>query len=136
MATLNLNYVNLVGRVGQIPDVKVFESGSVLTKLNLAVSRRKKDEDPDWFSLEFWGKQAEIAADYVQKGSLIGIEGELKLDEWNDKATGVLRSKPVIRVNRLELLVSANNSSNSNNNHSQPTSSQTEPQTQNQDDEF
>lgn len=135
MATLNLNQLNLVGRVGQTPDVKIFESGSVLTKLSLAVNRRKKDEDPDWFSLEFWGKQAEIAANYVQKGSLIGIEGELKLDEWNDKETGILRSKPVIRVNRLELLSSANNSTESNN-HSQPTSSETQPQAQPEDDEF
>lgn len=135
MATLNLNQVNLVGRIGQDPEVKYFDSGSVLAKVNLAVSRRKKDEDPNWFSLEFWGKQAEVIGEYVRKGSLIGIEGELKLDEWNDKETGVLRSKPVIRVNHLELLASANNSSNSNN-HSQPTSSPTQSQPENQDDEF
>ncbi len=135
MATLNLNQVNLVGRIGQDPEIKYFDSGSVLAKVNLAVNRRSKDEAPNWFPLEFWGKQAELVANYVRKGSLIGIEGELKLDEWNDKETGILRSKPVIRVNRLELLASANNSPNSNN-HSQPTSSETQPQTPNQEDEF
>ena len=102
MATLNLNQINLVGRIGQAPEIKYFTSGSVLAKVNLAVNRRSKDEAPDWFALEFWGKQAEIVGNYVQKGSLIGIEGELKLDEWNDKSTGMLRSKPVVRVNRLE----------------------------------
>ena len=135
MATLNLNQINLVGRIGQEPEIKYFTSGSVLAKVNLAVNRRSKDEDPDWFPLEFWGKQAEIVGNYVQKGSLIGIEGELKLDEWNDKSTGMLRSKPVVRVNRLELLKSANNSTNSNN-HSQPTSSETHSQDYHQEDEF
>ncbi len=135
MATLNLNQVNLVGRIGQEPEIKYFDSGSVLAKVNLAVNRRSKDEAPNWFPLEFWGKQAEVVANYVRKGSLIGIEGELKLDEWNDKETGILRSKPVIRVNRLELLASANNSPNSNN-HSQPTTSETQPQAPNQEDEF
>ncbi len=135
MATLNLNQINLVGRIGQDPEIKYFDSGSVLAKVNLAVNRRSKDEAPNWFPLEFWGKQAEVVANYVRKGSLIGIEGELKLDEWNDKETGILRSKPVIRVNRLELLASANNSPNSNN-HSQPTTSETQPQAQNQEDEF
>ena len=136
MATLNMNQINLVGRIGQDPEIKYFDSGSVLAKVNLAVNRRKKDEVPNWFTLQFWGKQAEVVGNYVQKGSLIGIEGQLALDEWQDKETGILRSKPIIRVNRLELLASANNSSNSSNsNHqSQPTSSQTEPQTQNQDD--
>ena len=135
MATLNLNQVNLVGRIGQDPEVKYFPSGSVLAKVNLAVNRRSKDEAADWFPLEFWGKQAEVVANYVRKGSLIGIEGELKLDEWNDKSTGMLRSKPVIHVNRLELLKSANNSTDSNN-HSQPKSSQTQSQDNHQEDEF
>ncbi len=135
MATLNLNQINLVGRIGQDPEIKYFDSGSVLAKVNLAVNRRKKDEAPDWFTLQFWGKQAEVVGNYVRKGSLIGIEGQLQLDEWNDKETGILRSKPVIRVNRLELLSSANNSTDSNN-HSQPTSSPTQPQAQTQDDEF
>ena len=42
------------------------------------MNRRTRDEEPDWFNLEVWGKQAQIRADYV-KGSLIGITGALKL---------------------------------------------------------
>ena len=45
-----------------------------------------------------------MAADYVRKGSLLGIIGSFKLDRWTDRATGEERSKPVIRVDRLELL--------------------------------
>ncbi|HAA29599.1 MAG TPA: single-stranded DNA-binding protein [Cyanobacteria bacterium UBA8553] len=120
----NLNIINLVGRVGQKPDTQYFETGAVLTKLSLAVNRRtsKKDSDPDWFALEIWGNIAEVAANYIDKGSLIGIQGELKLDEWVEQATGQQRIKPVIRVNNLELLGSnPNSSSNANSNDLSPT---------------
>lgn len=102
---MGLNVVNLVGRAGRDPDVKYFESGSVVCNLTLAVDRRRRNTDePDWFNLEIWGKTAEIAANYVRKGSLIGISGSLKLDHWQDRTTGAQRSKPVIRVERLDLL--------------------------------
>lgn len=102
---MTLNVVTLVGRVGGDPDVKYFESGSVVCKCTLAVNRRSRDNDePDWFNLEIWGKTADIAANYVRKGSLIGITGSLKFEYWQDRATGANRSKPVIRVDRLDLL--------------------------------
>lgn len=102
---MSLNVVNLVGRVGGEPDVKWFESGSVKCRLTLAVSRRTKNNDqPDWFNLELWGKTAEVASNYVHKGSLISVQGSLKIDTWTDRATGVTRSSPVVKVDRLELL--------------------------------
>ncbi len=102
---MGLNVVTLVGRAGQDPDVKYFESGSVVCNLTLAVNRPTRNSDmPDWFNLEIWGKTAEIAANYVRKGSLIGVSGTLKFDHWQDRATGAERSKPVIRVERLDLL--------------------------------
>jgi len=102
---MSLNTVNLVGRAGRDPEVKYFETGSVVCNLTLAVNRRAKNSDePDWFNLEIWGKTAQIAADYVRKGGLIGVTGSLKFDYWQDRNTGVERSKPVIRVDRLELL--------------------------------
>lgn len=102
---MSVNVVTLVGRVGGDPDVKYFESGSVVCNLTLAVRRRsKRDDQPDWFNLEMWDKTAEIAANYVRKGSLIGVTGVLKFDYWQDRNTGARRSKPVIRVNTLELI--------------------------------
>jgi len=76
---MEINTINLVGRAGREPDVRYFESGSIVANFTLAVNRRSRDEEPDWFNLEIWGKQAQIAADYVKKGSLIGITGSLKL---------------------------------------------------------
>jgi single-strand DNA-binding protein len=102
---MTINTVHLVGRAGRDPDVRYFESGSVVCNFTLAVDRRtRKGDEPDWFNLEIWGKTAEIAANYVRKGSLVGVSGALKLEYWQDRATGVERSKPVIRVDRLELL--------------------------------
>lgn len=101
---MSLNVVTLVGRVGQDPDVKYFESGSMVCNLTLAVNRRSRDSQPDWFSLELWGKTAQVAADYVRKGGLIGVTGSLKFDCWQDRNTGADRSRPVVRVDRLELL--------------------------------
>ena len=101
-----INVVSLVGRVGRNPEVRYFESGSVVANLTLAVNRRSRDEEPDWFNLEIWGKQAQIAADYVRKGSLLAITGSFKLEGWTDRSTGEERTKPVIRVDRLDLLSS------------------------------
>lgn len=102
---MSLNIVTLVGRVGGDPDVKYFESGAVKCSLTLAVRRVSRNNDePDWFNLELWGKPAETAANYVRKGSLIGVSGPLKFDHWQDRSTGVNRTKPIIRVDRLDLL--------------------------------
>jgi single-strand DNA-binding protein len=101
---MGVNSVTLVGRAGRDPEVRYFESGSVVANLTLAVNRRSRDDEPDWFNLEIWGKQAQVAADYVKKGSLLGIIGSFKLDRWTDRTTGEERTKPVVRVDRLELL--------------------------------
>ena len=101
---MGVNSITLVGRAGRDPEVRYFESGSVVANLTLAVNRRSRDDEPDWFNLEIWGKQAQVAADYIRKGALVGIIGSFKLDRWTDRASGEERTKPVIRVDRLELL--------------------------------
>ncbi len=118
---MEINTINLVGRAGREPDVRYFESGSTVANFTLAVNRISRSDEPDWFNLEIWGKQAQIAADYVKKGSLVGITGSLKIDSWKDKNTGEDRFKPVVRVDRLNLLSSkkeTDNSNFSNNNNS------------------
>ena len=118
---MEINTINLVGRAGREPDVRYFESGSTVANFTLAVNRISRSDEPDWFNLEIWGKQAQIAADYVKKGSLIGITGSFKIDSWKDKNTGEDRFKPVVRVDRLNLLSSkkeTDSSNFSNNNNS------------------
>ena len=118
---MEINTINLVGRAGREPDVRYFESGSTVANFTIAVNRINRSDEPDWFNLEIWGKQAQIAADYVKKGSLVGITGSFKIDSWKDKNTGEDRYKPVVRVDRLNLLSSkkeTNDGNFSNNNNS------------------
>ena len=109
---MTLNSINLVGRAGQDPEVKYFESGSVLCKFTLAVNRPTRNKETDWFDIEVWGKPAEVAANYVRKGSQIGVQGSLRMDSWNDKTTGASRSKVIVRVDRIELLGSKRDAEN------------------------
>ncbi len=111
---MEINTISLVGRAGREPDVRYFESGSTVANFTLAVNRISRNDEPDWFNLEIWGKQAQIAADYVKKGSLVGITGSFKIDSWKDKNTGEDRFKPVVRVDRLNLLSSRKETDNSN----------------------
>jgi single-strand DNA-binding protein len=99
-----MNCITLTGRAGRDPEVRYFESGTMVANLTLAVNRMKRDEDPDWFNLEIWGKQAQVAADYVRKGSLIGVIGSVRNESWTDRTTGEKKYKTVVRVDRLELM--------------------------------
>jgi len=105
-----VNAIALVGRAGRDPEVRYFESGSSVANLSLAVNRIRKDDGPDWFNLKVWGKQAEVAADYVRKGSPLGITGSLAEERWTDRTSGEERSKLVVRVSRLDLLGSRRDS--------------------------
>lgn len=109
-----INKIDLVGRVGQEPEIKYFESGAVKANLTLAVRPPYKSENPMWWDLELWGKQAEVAASYTHKGSIIGISGELKFELWVDKNTGLPRSKPIIKVIELDLISSSKREESSN----------------------
>ena len=105
---MSLNCITLVGRAGRDPELRFFESGSTVAHLTLAVNKASsnREEEPDWFNLEIWGKQAQVAADYVRKGSLIGVVGRMTSEHWSDRNTGERRSKSVVKVERLALLSS------------------------------
>ncbi|MFH0703361.1 MAG: single-stranded DNA-binding protein [bacterium] len=99
-----INSVVLVGRAGQDPEMKYFESGKVKTAFSIAVNRWSKEgERTDWFNIELWDKNAEIAGEYVRKGRLVGIEGKLDVSHWTD-LDGTKRERFFIRANNLRLL--------------------------------
>ncbi|HEY9723265.1 MAG TPA: single-stranded DNA-binding protein [Oscillatoriaceae cyanobacterium] len=102
-----LNSVVLVGRAGADPEIRYFESGRAKTTFNMAVDRPVKRTEgvdtTDWFRIELWGKPAEIAAEYVKKGKLVGIVGRLEFSRWTD-AEGQKHEMPVIAANELRLL--------------------------------
>lgn len=98
-----VNSVILVGRAGKDPEMRYFESGRVKTTFSVAVNRPTKEKETDWFDIEIWGRQAEIAGEYVRKGSLIGIEGRLDFSKWTDDG-GTKNTRPYIHATGLRLL--------------------------------
>ena len=103
---MSINSVTLTGRAGRDPEVRYFESGSCVAQFSIAVDRYSKEggKDADWFNIKLWGKQAQVAADHVRKGSLVGVTGRLEMERWIDRASGEERSKTVVVGDRLELL--------------------------------
>lgn len=83
-----VNSVILVGRAGHHPDIKYFESGRTKATFSIAVDRPRssphEEAQTDWYRVELWGRQAEIAYEYVKKGSLIGVRGKLAFQK-NDE---------------------------------------------------
>ncbi len=101
-----MNNVVLVGRAGQDPEMKYFESGKVKTTFSVAVNRwdsKVKEEVTDWFSVEFWDKIAEVAGEYVKKGKLVAIDGRLIASKWADPS-GITKERFIVRANNLRLL--------------------------------
>ena len=101
-----MNSVVIVGRAGQDPEVKYFESGKVKTTFSVAVSRydyKTKAETTDWFNIELWDKTAEVAGEYVKKGRLVAIDGRLASSKWND-ASGAQKERFFVRATNLRLL--------------------------------
>jgi single-strand DNA-binding protein len=100
----SLNVCSFTGRAGRDPEMKFFESGSAIAQFTIAVYGWKRDSEPLWLNLKIWGKLAQVAADYVKKGSQIAVSGQLENESWTDKATGEMRSKVVLNVKELTLL--------------------------------
>ncbi len=117
----DVNHIVLVGRAGRDPEIRYFESGKVVTTFAIAVNRPMKDAQTDWFDIEIWGKQAEIAGEYVKKGSLIGIEGRIRWDSWTSKDSGDLNIKPLVVAESIRLLGSKRDNSPSTSTSTQQT---------------
>jgi len=101
-----VNSVVVVGRVGQDPEMKYFDSGKVKTTFSLAVNRwdsRTKEETTDWFNIEVWDKQAEVAGEWVKKGRLVGVEGRLVVNKWQTP-DGETAERFIIRCNNVRLM--------------------------------
>jgi single-strand DNA-binding protein len=103
---MSINVLVLIGHAGRDPELRFFESGSCVCEFTLAVNRPPKDgqpQDPLWVSCKAWGKTGQVAGDYLRKGSKVALIGRLEIEQWNDRSSGELRSKPLVLIDRLEL---------------------------------
>lgn len=110
---MSLNAATFVGRAGRDAEIRFLDNGKQVANFTIAVNRRKRDSEPLWVKVEVWGKPAQVAADYVRKGTMVGISGEIDLDSWSDRTSGEMRQQIKITANDLRLLSSKQDSGNS-----------------------
>ncbi len=90
----NLNKVMLIGTLTRDPDLKHTASGMAVADIGLAINRKTKErEETTFVDITLWGKQAELAGQYLRKGRPVYIEGRLQLDSWEDRQSGQKRTK-------------------------------------------
>jgi single-strand DNA-binding protein len=106
----NLNRVLLIGNLTRDPEVRYTPKGTAVSDIGLAVNRiysgeeGERKEETTFVDVTLWGRQAEIAGQYLKKGRPVFIEGRLQLDTWDDKQTGQKRSRLRVVGEHLQLL--------------------------------
>jgi single-strand DNA-binding protein len=103
----DLNHVVLIGRLTRDAELKYTANGMAVCKFSIAVNRRRKNGDQcvdeaNFFDIVLWGKQGESLNQYLVKGKLVGVDGELRQDRWEQD--GQNRSKVEIVANNIQLL--------------------------------
>ncbi|MAA54571.1 MAG: single-stranded DNA-binding protein [Porticoccaceae bacterium] len=105
-----VNKVILVGNCGQDPDTRYMPSGGAVTNVSLATSESWKDksgeqqERTEWHRIVFFNRLAEIAGEYLKRGSKIYVEGALRTRKWQDKESGQDRYTTEIVANEMQML--------------------------------
>ena len=107
----SVNKVILVGNLGRDPEIKVFPSGDQVANVTIATTDKWKDkqtgepkEHTEWHRLVFNGRLAEIAGQYLRKGSQIYVEGSIRTRKWTDQQSGQDRYSTEIRVDQMQML--------------------------------
>lgn len=111
MASRGVNKVILIGNLGADPEVRYMPNGGAVANLRIATSESWKDqqtgqtqERTEWHSVVMYRRLAEIAGEYLKKGSKVYIEGSLRTRKWQDKNTGQDRYTTEIIGNEMQML--------------------------------
>ncbi len=102
---MSVNKVILVGRLGRDPETRFTGGGQAVANFSVATDETYKDKNgerqkrTEWHKIVVWGKQAEIAQQYLKKGSLIFIEGRIQSREWQDKENQKRTSFEIVATN-------------------------------------
>ncbi len=106
----SVNKVIIVGNLGRDPETRAFPNGDQVTNVTIATTDRYKDktsgemkEITEWHRVSFFGRLAEIAGQYLRKGSQVYVEGSLRTRKWTDK-DGVEKFTTEIRADSMQML--------------------------------
>jgi single-strand DNA-binding protein len=106
----NLNRVLLIGNLTRDPEVRYTPKGTAVADIGIAVNRvysgddGERKEEVTFVDVTLWGRQAEVAQEYLKKGRQVFIEGRLQLDTWDDKQTGQKRSRLRVVAENMQML--------------------------------
>jgi len=106
----NLNKVLLIGNLTRDPEVRYTPKGTAVADIGLAINRiwnneqNQRQEETTFVDITLWGRQAELAQQYLTKGRGVFIEGRLQMDTWEDKQSGQKRSKLKVVAENLQFL--------------------------------
>jgi single-strand DNA-binding protein len=106
----SVNKVILIGNLGADPETRYLPSGDAVTNIRIATSEKWRDksgeqqEHTEWHRISFFGKTAEIAGEYLKKGSPVYVEGRIRTRKWQDKETGQDKYSTEIVGDRMQLL--------------------------------
>ena len=105
-----VNKVILIGNLGRDPEVRSTPSGQPVANFSLATNRRWKDRDgnrqeqTEWHNLVCFGRQAEVAGQYLKRGDRIYVEGRLQTRSWEDKQSGEKKYRTEIVCENFQML--------------------------------
>lgn len=106
-----VNKAILVGNLGKDPEVRYMPSGGAVANVTIATSEQWKDKETgekkdrtEWHSVVFYNRLAEIAGEYLRKGSQVYVEGSLRTRKWQDKNTGQDRYTTEIIASEMQML--------------------------------
>ena len=106
----NLNKVMLIGNLTRDPELRYTPKGTAVADIAIAINRiwnndqGQRQEETTFVDVTLWGRQAELAQQYLSKGRGVYIEGRLQMDTWDDKTTGQKRSKLKVIAENLQFL--------------------------------
>jgi len=105
-----LNRVFLIGNLGRDPEIRSTQSGQPVANFSLATNRRwtdrngQRQEQTEWHNVVCFGRQAEVAGQYLQKGRQIFVEGRIQTRSWDDRQTGEKRYRTEILCDNFQML--------------------------------
>jgi single-strand DNA-binding protein len=106
-AVLRASCHRLIGYLAADPEIRYLESGSVVAKARMPINRpgakRGDGQEPDWFTIEVWGDQAQAFADQCRKGSRVDVLGRVSTNSWNTRE-GEARTDLIVKPEVWRLL--------------------------------
>ena len=112
----SLNRVTLIGNLGQDPEIRYTADGAAVCNVSIATTNQWKDkasgerrEETEWHRVVFYGRLAEVVAEYLRKGRTVFVEGRLKTRKWQDSETGADRYSTEIIADQMQMLGSRDN---------------------------